>query len=74
MTQETLDKANTIMGQIGDLDRIISEFKEGASIRIEGTGYGHPITSDFVQKQISNSIILGLEAKIADLKREFKNL
>lgn len=74
MTQATLDTANEIRGQIGDLSRIVSEFKKGASMRIEGTSYGHPITSKFVQEQISKSIILGLEAKIANLEKEFKNL
>lgn len=74
MTEETLRKAIEIQNQIRDLSRIVSEFKEGASIRIEGDGYGHPITSKFVQEQISKSIILGLEAKIADLEKEFKTL
>ena len=74
MTQETLNRANQIQDQIRDLNRIVSEFKEGASMRIEGAGYGHPITSNFVQEQISKSIILGLEAKIVDLEEEFTNL
>lgn len=74
MTQETLRKANQITDNIRDLERIVSEFKEGASLRVEGVAYGHPITSEFVQREVSKSIIVGLEAKIHDLKEEFKNL
>lgn len=74
MTRETLRKANQIIGHIRDLERTVSEFKEGAALRIEGASYGHPITDEFVQKEVSKAIIAGLEAKIANLNEEFKNL
>lgn len=74
MTKETLTKANALDEHIRDLQRLIDDFTKGAELRVEGAGYGYPISSKTIQKDVCEAIVFGLKIKVNGLKEEFKAL